>query len=392
MMLELIEPRVHAVLKVVGVGGAGGNAVNGMVQGGLSGVEFTAMNSDAQALEQSLATSKVQLGLNTTQGLGCGGKPEEGRIAAEESVEEIRDAVRGADMVFITAGMGGGTGTGASPVVARIAREEGALTVAVVTKPFLFEGTKRARQAEDGLAALREEVDTLIVIPNQRLLTVIDKATSLVDSFRRADDVLYHATRGISDLITIPGLINLDFADVRTVMGSKGNALMGTGYASGETSAEDAARMAISSPLLEDVSISGAEAVLVNICGGADLGLHTVGEAMTIINDTVGGDANVIFGAVVDSEMTDGVRITVIATGFGEHKVGSAKVEEREALRTRRPARDPLLERLRAALPDRGEAGEKGETEERELNQDRWGRFRGRDQLEVPTFIRKQMD
>jgi cell division protein FtsZ len=261
MMLELVEPKSQATLKVVGVGGAGGNAVNGMVQGGLSGVEFVGMNSDAQVLDQSLATVKVRLGNSTTQGLGCGGRPEVGRQAAEESVEEIRESVRGADMVFVTAGMGGGTGTGASPVVARIAREEGALAVAVVTKPFSFEGTQRARQAEEGLSALRDEVDTLIVIPNQRLLTVTDKMTTLLDAFRRADEVLFHATRGISDLITVPGLINLDFADVKAVMSARGNALMGTGYAQGGTSAEEAARMAISSPLLEDVSISGAEAV-----------------------------------------------------------------------------------------------------------------------------------
>ena len=250
MMLELVEPKLHAVLKVIGVGGAGGNAVNGMVQGGLAGVEFVAMNSDAQVLDQSLAGRKVHLGNGLTEGLGCGGKPEVGRQAAQESIDEVRDAVRGADMVFITAGMGGGTGTGASPTVARVAREEGALTVAVVTKPFIFEGRQRMRQADEGLAALRDEVDTLIVIPNQRLLTVTDKMTSLVEAFGKADEVLFHATRGISDLITVPGLINLDFADVRSVMSARGNALMGTGFASGETSAEDAARMAISSPLL----------------------------------------------------------------------------------------------------------------------------------------------
>lgn len=389
MMLELIEPRVHAILKVIGVGGAGGNAVNGMVQGGLTGVDFVAMNSDAQALEQSLAANKLQLGATATQGLGCGGKPEEGCLAAEESHEDIRDAVRGADMVFVTAGMGGGTGTGAAPVVARIAREEGALTVAVVTKPFVFEGSQRMKQADAGLEALRQEVDTLIVIPNQRLLTVIDKATTLIDAFRRADEVLFHATRGISDLITIPGLINLDFADVKTVMSSRGNALMGTGYATGDSSAEDAARMAISSPLLEDVTISGAEAVLVNICGGRELGLHTVGEAMSIINDAVGGDANVIFGSVIDPEMGDAVRITVIATGFGQ-LTSIAATREATAARPTRIIRNMMVDKIRESqavrLQDESEVTEP-------VNKDRWGRFRGHDkQLEVPTFIRKQMD
>lgn len=278
--------------------------------------------------------------------------------------------------------------------MARVAREEGALTVAVVTKPFIFEGAQRMRQADHGLATLREEVDTLIVIPNQRLLTVIDKATTLVDAFRRADDVLFHATRGISDLITVPGLINLDFADVKTVMSARGNALMGTGYATGDASAEDAARMAISSPLLEDVSISGAEAVLVNICGGRELGLHTVGESMSIINEAVGGEANVIFGAVIDSEMEEGVRITVIATGFGEaaghHQSPGLRAEEKQP----RVRRDPLVDRLRSTLPSRREGQETPEADgdSPSLHQDRWGRFREQTKLEVPTFIRKQMD
>jgi len=389
MMLELVEPKTHAMLKVVGVGGAGGNAVNGMVQGGLSGVEFVAMNSDAQVLDQSLATYKVRLGNSTTQGLGCGGRPEVGRQAAEESVEDIRDAVRGADMVFVTAGMGGGTGTGASPVVARVAREEGALTVAVVTKPFAFEGRQRGRQAEEGLGALREEVDTLIVIPNQRLLTVTDKMTTLLDAFRRADEVLFHATRGISDLITVPGLINLDFADVKAVMSSRGNALMGTGYAQNGTSAEEAARMAISSPLLEDVSIAGAEAVLVNICGGEDLGIHTVSEAMSVVNDAVGGEANVIFGAVIDPEMGDGVRITVIATGFGA-EVQEDYVTERPRARAKR---EGAGERYGRRLPAAGVADPEGPSlSGPAFLKERWERAQGHDKLEVPAFIRKQMD
>jgi cell division protein FtsZ len=391
MMLELVEPKIHATLKVIGVGGAGGNAVNGMVQGGLSGVEFVAMNSDAQVLDQSLATVKVRLGLSTTQGLGCGGKPEIGRQAAEESVEEIRESVRGADMVFVTAGMGGGTGTGASPVVARVAREDGALTVAVVTKPFSFEGRQRGRQAEDGLAALRNEVDTLIIIPNQRLLTVTDKMTTLIDAFRRADEVLFHATRGISDLITVPGLINLDFADVKSVMSARGNALMGTGFSQSSSSAEEAARMAISSPLLEDVSISGAEAVLVNICGGEDLGIHTVSEAMNIINDAVGGDANVIFGAVIDPEVGEGVRITVIATGFG-HDMGEEYMEERSRPGLRRGGNRPG-ERFGGRMPmGLGDPPQRETGAAPSLLKDRWERARGQERLDVPAFIRKQMD
>jgi len=386
-MLELVEPKVHATLKVVGVGGAGGNAINGMVEGGLGGVEFMAMNSDAQVLEQSLAGHKVRLGTSTTQGLGCGGRPEVGRQAAEESAEEIREAVRGADMVFVTAGMGGGTGTGASPVVARVAREEGALTVAVVTKPFMFEGGQRMRQAEDGLASLRQEVDTLITIPNQRLLTVTDKMATLVDAFRRADEVLFHATRGISDLITIPGLINLDFADVKSVMSARGNALMGTGYSAGDTSAEDAARMAISSPLLEDISISGAEAVLVNICGGECLGIHTVSEAMDIINEAVGGDANVIFGAVIDPEMGEAVRITVIATGFG-HLDQSPVLEARNS----RVGRTSPLDQLGMRVRDGEEREGENPLSTPSFIKDRWARAHSQDSLEVPAFIRKQMD
>jgi len=398
MMLELVEPKAHAVLRVIGCGGAGGNAVNGMVQGGLSGVEFIAMNSDAQALEQSLAPTKIQLGLATTQGLGCGGKPEIGRQAAEESVDEIRDLVRGCDMVYVTAGMGGGTGTGAAPVVARVAREEGALTVAVVTKPFSFEGRPRTRQAEEGLQALRQEVDTLIVIPNQRLLTMTDNMTSLVEAFKRADEVLFHGVRGISDLITIPGLINLDFADVKSVMSSRGNALMGTGYATGENMSEEAARMAISSPLLEDVSISGAEAVLVNICGGQELGLHTVDGAMGVINEAVGSDANVILGAVIDQGLDDAVRITVIATGFGRGH------EEQELLEPRAKAVPTVKPETAGALLSSGSpslvtkpvgpraAQSTRQTLTTELIKDRWDRSHGQDRLDVPAFIRKQMD
>jgi cell division protein FtsZ len=361
-----------------------------MVKGGLSGVEFVAMNSDAQALDTSLAATKIQLGSVTTQGLGCGGRPERGEDAAEESIDDIRETVRGADMVFITAGMGGGTGTGAAPVVARASREEGALTVAVVTKPFHFEGRRRMRQAEEGLAALRQEVDTLIVIPNQRLLTVAEKTTSLLDAFRKADEVLFQGTRGISDLITEAGLINLDFADVKTVMSARGNALMGTGYGTGENKAEEAARMAISSPLLEDVSIVGADAVLVNICGGEDLELHTVTEAMDIVNDAVGDDANVIFGAVIDPELEDALRITVIATGFGAGRELHARIETPSVRPEANPvsARTPApAERSAGVISAKEAAGVSSE-----IIEDRWNRRHHQSSLDVPTYLRKQMD
>ncbi len=324
MMLEIVEHRLNATLKVIGCGGAGGNAINHMVMEDMTGVDFIAANSDHQALEMSLAAVRIQLGKDATKGLGCGGVPEHGRLAAEEDLDEIREALEGADMVFVTAGMGGGTGTGAAPVVARIARELGALTVAVVTKPFTFEGKRRLRQAEEGLAALRKEVDTLITIPNNRLLSIVDRGTPLSEAFKLADQVLLQATKGISDLIIVPGLVNLDFADVREVMAERGNALMGTGFASGPDRAADAARMAVSSPLLEDISIAGAEALLVNICGGPGLSLHEVHEANSIIVEAAGDDANVIFGAVIDPNMGEEIRITVIATGFGKEEARPA--------------------------------------------------------------------
>lgn len=337
MMLEIIEKRQNALLKVIGCGGAGGNAVNHMLSEKLTGVDFIAANSDHQALDLSLAPHRIQLGKSLTKGLGCGGVAERGRRAAEEDESEIRAALTGADMIFITAGMGGGTGTGSAPVVARIAREMGALTVAVVTKPFTFEGRRRQRQAEEGLRALRETVDTLITIPNERLMSVVDRDTPISDAFKIADQVLLQATKGISDLVLVPGLVNLDFADVREVMAERGNALMGTGVATGPERAALAARMAVASPLLEDVSIAGAEALLVNICGGPGLSLHEVHEANSIIVDAAGDEANVIFGAVIDPTMGDEIRITVIATGFGrvEH---SMPIFEPDVLRpTSRP-------------------------------------------------------
>ncbi|MBO8128620.1 MAG: cell division protein FtsZ [Peptococcaceae bacterium] len=315
-MIELeMESESLAIIKVIGVGGGGNNAVNRMISAGLKGVEFIAINTDAQALEMSLCNQKIQIGSKLTKGLGAGGNPEIGEKAAEESRDDILQALEGADMVFVTAGMGGGTGTGAAPVVAEIAREMGALTVGVVTRPFTFEGRKRYQQADRGIAKLRECVDTLITIPNDKLLQVIEKNTSIVEAFRIADDVLRQGVQGISDLIAVPGLINLDFADVKTIMKDTGSALMGIGTAQGEGRAAEAARMAISSPLLE-TSVEGAQGVLLNITGGTSLGLFEVNEAAEIIAQAVDPDANIIFGAVIDETLNDEVCVTVIATGF----------------------------------------------------------------------------
>jgi cell division protein FtsZ len=317
-MIEFVEGSGGARIKVVGVGGGGGNAVNTMIAAGLPGVDFIAANTDAQALRANLAPIKVQLGEKLTRGLGAGGNPEIGRNAAGEDTDRLREYLTGADMIFVTAGMGGGTGTGAAPVIAKVAREVGSLTVGVVTKPFTFEGKRRMKQAEDGLAELKASVDTLIAIPNQRLLSVAGRNSSILETFKKADDVLLQAVRGISDLITIHGLINLDFADVRTIMSEMGMAMMGAASAQGENRAVEAAQRAISSPLLEDVSIQGARGVLINITGGPDLSLHEVNEAATLVQEEADPDANIIFGAVIDESMGDEIRITVIATGFGE--------------------------------------------------------------------------
>jgi cell division protein FtsZ len=311
------ESETYARMKVVGVGGAGGNAVNRMIESGLTGVKFISVNTDNQALDFSQAGEKVQIGRTLTKGLGAGANPDVGQKAAEEDVETLRSAVGDADMVFITCGMGGGTGTGAAPIVSRCAREQAALTVAIVTKPFHFEGSKRMLRAEAGIAELRKHVDTMIVIPNQRLLKILDPGTPFTESFRKADEVLYWATKGISDLITRCGLINLDFADVRTVMSEKGEALMGTGFGSGEGGAEMAAKMAISSPLLDDIDISGAKGVLVNITGGKKMTIMNVSDAMEAVYAAVGSEANIIFGAVIDNNLDDEIYVTVIATGFG---------------------------------------------------------------------------
>jgi cell division protein FtsZ len=304
-----------ATIKVIGVGGAGNNAVNRMIESGIKGVEFIAVNTDRQALQKSKAGAKIQIGEKITRGLGAGANPDIGAQSAEESKSEIAEILRGADMVFVTAGMGGGTGTGAAPIVAQAAKEMGILTIGVVTKPFTFEGKKRLSQAERGIESLKGKVDTLVVIPNDKLLQIIDRKTSIVDAFKMADDVLRQGVQGISDLIAVPGLVNLDFADVKTIMLNTGMAHMGIGRASGENRAEDAAKQAIQSPLLE-TSIEGARGVIINITGGSELGLHEVNTAAELVQRSVDPEANIIFGAVIDESMGEEISITVIATGF----------------------------------------------------------------------------
>ncbi len=317
-MFELEENiNIGANIKVVGVGGGGNNAVTTMIEGGLGGVEFIVANTDRQALNAHKAITKIALGSELTKGLGAGANPEIGKRAAIESYNDIVESLEGSDMVFVTAGMGGGTGTGGAPIVAKIARELGALTIGVVTRPFMFEGKKRMRHADGGIQELKENVDTLIVIPNQKLLTIANDKTPLVETFKKADDVLMQAVKGISDLINIRGLINLDFADIRTVMSAKGMAIMGSGRAKGENRAVEAATAAISSPLLENISIDGATGIIINVTGGPDLSLYEVNEASTLITEAAHEDAEIIFGAVIDEEMGDEVRVTVIATGFG---------------------------------------------------------------------------
>jgi cell division protein FtsZ len=312
-----IEVEQVAQIKVIGVGGGGSNAVNRMIDSGVQGVEFIAVNTDAQALNRSKAPIRVQIGEKLTRGLGAGAKPEVGKKAAEESREQIENVLKGADMVFVTAGMGGGTGTGAAPEIAAIARELGSLTVGVVTRPFSFEGKKRSTQAEQGVEALKENVDTLIVIPNDRLLEIVDKNTPMLEAFREADNVLRQGVQGISDLIAVPGLINLDFADVKTIMTERGSALMGIGKATGDSRAAEAAKMAICSPLLE-TSIDGARGVLMNITGGTNLSLYEVNEAADIVQSNSDADVNMIFGAVINEELKDEIYVTVIATGFDQ--------------------------------------------------------------------------
>ena len=369
-----------ATITVIGIGGAGGNAVNTMISYNLRGVDFIAANTDAQALEASASPVKIQLGAETTKGLGAGSDPDIGRQAALETRETLREHIEGSDMVFITAGLGGGTGTGGAPIVAEIAREIGALTVAVVTKPFQFEGKKRNGQAEVGIAELRKMVDTLIIVPNQRLLSLGGRDISLIDAFRKADDILYHAVKGISDLIMVPGLINLDFADVKTIMSQMGLALMGTGTAGGENRAVEAAQKAISSPLLEDNAIQGARGVLLNITGGPNMTLHEINEASSMIQAEAHEDANIIFGTVVDESMGDEIRITVIATGF-ESTESAAKANVASLGDFRRGGNIAVPTFIRNEKTADAVAV-KTKTGEDEENPD----------LEIPTFLRRQAD
>jgi cell division protein FtsZ len=376
-LFELDEAPQAAKIKVIGLGGGGSNAVSRMMASSFTGVEFIVANTDAQALRASPAPVKVQLGAKLTQGLGAGSNPDIGRDAALEDPEAITRLLEGADMVFITAGLGGGTGTGAAPVVASLAKDLGILTVAVVTKPFHFEGRKRMLQAEAGLDALRGVVDTLITIPNQRLLAVVERGTPLVEAFRVADSVLQQAVQGISDLILVPGLINLDFADVRTIMSGMGMAMMGTGLGHGENRALDAAQKAVASPLLDDASIDGAKGVLINFTGGPDLALHEVEEAARIVQEAAHEEANIIFGAVIDPTLQDEVRITVIATGFSERREplqpGGKVVGLSRPVRTPVPA-GPAPWRRRAVEARVDLADGPGED------------------LDIPAFLRRQTD
>lgn len=379
MFFELDEEvENYAKMKVVGVGGAGGNAVNRMIDADLSGVEFISVNTDLQALETAKATNRIQIGGRITKGLGAGSDPVLGRKAIDEDRDLVAEGVAGADMVFITAGMGGGTGTGASPIVAEIARQNGALTIGVVTKPFDFEGKKRISQALSGIEELKERVDTLIVIPNQRLLSIVTQETRLTDAFRMADEVLLNATRGISDVITVPGLINLDFADVRTVMSEMGEALMGVGVANGENRAREAAERAVSSPLLDGICITGAKGLLVNITGGSDLTLYEVNEAATAVAEAAGCEAHVIFGAVIDEKLKDEMRITVIATGFGQREV-KRTVESEDRIGDLFSSKKLVFERH-------------SRSNQQVFIQNGKVKSITPDDLEVPTFLRKQAE
>ena len=400
-MFEIVEQEnLKARIKVIGIGGGGGNAVNTMIGSKFTGVDFMVANTDAQSLDASRAPVKIQLGETVTKGLGAGANPEIGRRAAQENEEIIQEYLAGSDMIFITAGMGGGTGTGGAPVVARLAREAGALTVGVVTKPFIFEGKKRMRQAEEGIEHLKQNVDTLIVIPNQRLLSIAAKTTTMLEAFHRADDVLLQAVRGISDLIITPGLINLDFADIRTVMAEMGLALMGAASAAGENRAIEAAQKAISSPLLEDISIQGARGVLINITGGPDLCLHEVNEAASMIQEEAHEDANIIFGSVIDETLTDEIRITVIATGFGEDREERKPVPVNVSSITSAPQKNKKVVHLGTIVDDldtptwqRKKQGSE-ETETLTLNKTTFelGRDKEEDEYDIPTFLRRQMD
>lgn len=413
-MIEFDENKsLGAKVKIIGIGGGGNNAINTMISSQLSGVEFIAANTDAQALSTNLAPIKLQLGTSLTKGLGAGANPETGRKAALEDVDKIRDMLKGADMVFITAGLGGGTGTGGAPVIAEVARELGALTVAIVTKPFQFEGKKRMKQAEEGLANLKMTADALITIPNQRLLSISGKSMTLLEAFKKADEILYHAAKGISDIIVGFGVINLDFADVRTIMSETGLALMGTGIASGESRSVEAAQKAISSPLLEDISIEGARGLLINITGGQNMTLNEINEATTLVQKEADEDANIIWGMVIDEKMHEEVRVTVIATGFGraEEKVmpktASKKVAPisfsiREGLREtpKEAYRENFKENLKESFKDSNrdiptfmrKAKVKERFDELKLVETPDFSMEDDDRFDIPTFLRKQAD
>ncbi|MFM1848500.1 MAG: hypothetical protein RL417_1974, partial [Pseudomonadota bacterium] len=378
----------NARIKVFGIGGAGLNAVNNMIRSGLEGVEFFAANTDAQALASSTAPNKITLGDEMTKGLGAGADPDVGYSAAKESMESIRKSLEGADMVFITAGMGGGTGTLGSSVVAEVAKELGCLTVGVVTKPFLFEGKRRMRNADRGIEELRKQVDTLITIPNQRLLSIAGRNTTLLDTFRRADDILYQAVKGISDLIIFEGLVNVDFADVRAVMSEMGMAMMGTGESSGENRATEAAEKAISSPLLEDISIHGARGVLINITASPDVTLQEVNEAAELIHAEAHEDANIIWGMVIDPNLEDRVRVTVIATGFGDRASDDTTVTMTQVVNTK----DATPERVDLpAFARKSKEGPVGEVIKlKKLSV--LSSAEDEEKYEIPTFLRKQVD
>ncbi|HHM02368.1 MAG TPA: cell division protein FtsZ [Caldithrix abyssi] len=390
-----------AKIKVVGVGGAGGNAINGMIEAGLSGVEFIVINTDAQDLEKNLAPNKIQIGKSLTKGLGAGANPEFGMRAIEEDKEIVVNALNGADMVFVTCGMGGGTGTGAAPVVAEVAKDLGALTVGIVTTPFMFEGPVRSRNAEKGISVMRERVDTMLVIPNERIFSIIDKKTSVVEAFQKVDSILMEATRSISDLINVHGYINLDFADVRTIMAGMGDALMGSGMASGENRALAAAEQAITSPLLDGAEVSGARGVLINITGSSSLSMFEIGEAASLIQQASGDGANVIWGMVIDEDMGDQLRVTVIATGFNrdaqlaDQMQKPKKTVEKAILSGNdfepndfEELDKPTFKRERKKIDPLKRGGSLplfSFDEEEALPE-------GPDNLDIPTFLRKQID
>ena len=402
MIFEFEEtPLQKAKMKVVGIGGAGGNAVNRMIDEELEGVEFISINTDSQALKSSRAQVTLQVGKKLTRGLGAGARPEVGRQALAENEEDVRRALEGADLVFVTAGMGGGTGTGAAPMVAEIARDMGALTIGIITRPFSFEGKKRERQADQGLAELRRCVDTMIVVPNDRLLAVVPKGTSFRDALKKADEILLHATQGISDLISVTGEINVDFADVRTVMASRGPALMGSGFGEGENRAQEAAQEAISSPLLDEVSIAGARGVLINITGGLDLAIDEVTEISSIIREGAGDEAEIIFGAVHDPDLEGKIRVTVIATGFDS--VADEKVIPSTFQRSRPQSKviqdpGPMFPELQVQIEQEDEAmvgaAVGGSEEVLPFNRfpERMVSSTQLLELDIPTFIRRQMD